>query len=100
MASQAMRFTTDCTASDGQSIQQMIDGATDITRKTFLRYVDRESLADVERQLGYAGSRTRNSDLRMTRDWHVSYHRSRYQGQPCVYFRWSAIEHIFTKGIK
>lgn len=95
-ADRSWTYETNCIGSDGQSIQTMIDGASDISRSTFLRYVDRGSLEAIEQSIGYASSSSRNGELRMAGDWHVSYHRSTYRGRPCVYFRWSAIEHIFT----
>jgi hypothetical protein len=75
----------------------MVEQSTGLSRGRFLQYVDRASLAQVETALGYAHPRRRNGELTMARDWHVSYHRSRWHGKPCVYFVWSAIEHIFTE---
>ena len=91
-----MTYLTNCIGSDGASIQHMTDIARDITRKTFLQYVDRASLTALEQELGYALPTARNGELTMARDWHVSYHKSVYRGRRCVYFRWSAIEHIFV----
>ena len=92
-----MRFETTCVGSgDGEGIRIMVDASRPICRRTFLRSVDRDDLAQVEVDLGYARSTARNGELTMARDWHVSYHRSRWHGRPCVYFVWSAIEHIFT----
>lgn len=89
-------FETDCVGSgDGAAIQAMVDSAQDITRRTFCRHVDQQSREEVERALGYQVGP--GPDLTLARDWHVSYHKSTYRGRPCVYFRWSAIEHIFTE---
>lgn len=57
--------------------------------------MDRENLREIECQLGYALHSRRG--LTMARDYHVSYHKSRFRGQPCVYFRWSAIEYVFVE---
>ena len=73
----------------------MIASATPITRRTFLRNVDRASLADVERALGYA-PHDPGAVLRMANDHHVSYHRSRLHGRRCYFFKHSAIEYVFT----
>jgi len=32
----------------------------------------------------------------MARDWHVSYHRSRWHGAAVYFFRHSAIEYVFA----
>lgn len=71
-------------------LSDMIDQAIDITRVTFLKYVDREQLRDLENQLGYGPW------LRMASDWVVSYHRSKLHGQTVYYFRHSAIEYVFV----
>jgi hypothetical protein len=89
------QFETCCVNSDGPSITAMVDNARDITRRTFLRHVDRDNLASVEASLKY-DTGTERGGLRMSKDYHVSYHRSTYRGRPCVYFRHSAIEYIFT----
>lgn len=73
----------------------MIHGARDITRDTFLRHVDRDSRIEVERQLGYA-PHDPESGLTMRRDWHVSYHRSKLHGQTVYFFKHSAIEYVFV----
>lgn len=89
------RFQTDCVNSDdGAGIQAMVDAAHEISRRTFLGYVDRAQLREIEAACGYESHPKRG--LTMANDWSVSYHRSTFRGRPCVYFRWSAIEHIFT----
>ncbi len=91
----AYQFVCNCVGSgDGQAITAMVDRAKDITRATFVRAVDRESLTEIERGLSY-DTGTERGGLRMSNDWHVSYHRSTFRGRPCVYFRHSAIEWIF-----
>jgi len=88
-----MIFVTDCIHSDGWSIRGMIDESRDISRRTFLQHVDRENLREVELRLGYSDHPSHG--LTMAGDYHVSYSKSVYRGRPCVYFTWSAIEHIF-----
>lgn len=74
-------------------LSDMIDNATDITRKTFLRHVDQDQMREIESDLGYERHRSRG--LTMADDWHVSYHRSKLH-ENCVYFfRHSAIEYVF-----
>lgn len=88
--------STCCVTAEGADIEDMVDNARDISRRTFLRYVDRAGLFEIEVGLGYATHPSRG--LTMAGDWHVSYHKSRYQGRPCVYFRQSMIEHVFCPG--
>jgi hypothetical protein len=90
-----MVFTTNCISSDGESINRMTDAARSITRRTFLRHVAPGALAEIEQSLCY-DTGTERGGLRMSNDWAVSYHKSTYRGRPCVYFRHSAIEWIFT----
>lgn len=73
----------------------MIDEAVDITSLTFLKYVDRENMREIEQSLGYASHHKQG--LTMAADWHISYHRSKLHGETVYYFKWSGIEHIFTK---
>jgi hypothetical protein len=71
----------------------MINAARDITRRTFLRHVERTDLAELERGLGYERG---PGLLHMASDWAVSYHRSKLHGRTVYYFRHSAIEYVFT----
>lgn len=83
-----------CIEAVGEDIGDMVDTELTITRRTFRRYVDHANLAALEAELGY--DKHPKQGLTMAGDWHVSYHRSTYQGRPCVYFAWSGIEHVFT----
>lgn len=90
------RFLTDCVSSNGGDIGAMRAAATAVSRRRFLRYVDRGHLAEMERNLGY--ETRRNEGLVMADDWHVSYHLSTFAGAPCAYFAWSGIEHVYVVG--
>ncbi len=79
---------------EGFSIQNMVDEAWSISRKTFLKYVDKDSLKALEKRLGYSSHWKQG--MTMASDWHVSYCRSKFRGVPCVYVSWSCIEYIFT----
>ena len=72
-------------------LSDMVDSNLEITRRTFLKHVNRNDLKKLERQLGY------DSNLHMTNDYHVSYHRSKLHGKRVYYFCHSAIEYVFTK---
>lgn len=89
------RFLTTCVTAPGptpgEDITAMVEAGREITRRTFLRWVDREDLTLWETALGY------DRDFPMSRDWHVRYARSTYRGVPCVYFDHSRIEHVFTR---
>lgn len=87
------RYRTNCVQSTAYHINTMVDASKTISRVTFLKYVDRESLNAVEGILGYESHHSQG--LTMAQDWHVSYHRSVYRGHPCVYFDHSSIEYIF-----
>ena len=99
------RFLTNCVnagglpfmtyARAGEAINQMKDAATQVTRKTFMQHVNREDLRELEDQLGYA--RHYKQGLVMANDYHVSYWKGVFAGEPCFYFDHSLIEHIFTR---
>lgn len=57
----------------------MIDSGVGITRRTFLRHVNRESLKQIESDLGYPMGR-----LTMAGDWAVSYCKGKLLGKPVV----------------
>jgi len=85
------RYVHSCPASTFEDIRDMSDHEKEITRKTFLKYVDRNDLKELEEGLGYGPW------LRMSQDWHVRYYKSVYRDISCVFFRHSRIEYIFTK---
>lgn len=94
----AARFVTNCINSTSEAISPMVDAARDIiSRRTFLKHVDRDDLRQVERECGY--DTHPKQGLTMAGDYHVSYHRSEFRGKRCYYFRWSAIEFVFVEGI-
>jgi len=92
------QFFSDCVCwprGKTNALNEMIDDARDITRRTFLKYVDREALQELEENLGYV-TKPWEDGLRMASDWHVSYHKSRLNGFTVYYFRQSSIEYVFT----
>jgi hypothetical protein len=89
------RYLTNCTVQgNGSAITAMIDVAREITRKTFLKHVDRASLVELERSLGYAAHPRQG--LTLAGDYHVQYAKSTFRGRPCVYLTWSCIEYVFV----
>jgi len=90
-------FYSDCVnwpKNDVEALTDMIDRAIDISRRTFLKHVDRENLREIEKSLGYEAHH--NQGLTMAGDWHVSYHRSKWHEDTVYYFKHSGIEHVFV----
>lgn len=85
------RYTcVDCRGEKVRELQYIIDNSIDVKRDTFLKYIDREDLRDIEQYLGY------DSYLPMSKDWHVRYFRSKLpSGTPVYGFIHSAIEFVF-----
>ncbi len=71
----------------------MVDQARDVTRRAFLKHVNRECLAEIEQQLAYARHPRRG--LTMAGDYCVAYSRSRHHGKRVYFFTHSAIEFVF-----
>ena len=71
----------------------MIDSGIEITRKTFLKHVDKMSLGDIEESLGYVAHPSMG--LHMASDHHVTYYRGVLHGERVYYFVQSAIEYVF-----
>jgi hypothetical protein len=72
----------------------MADAGREVTRRTFLKHINRQHLAELEHDLGY---RLGHGELRMSRDWHVRYFRSKLHGRRCYFICHSAIEYVFAK---
>jgi hypothetical protein len=89
-------FVTTCVSAKGEDIDEMNRAARDVTYRTMLNRVG-EAFIEMQGVIGYDINGKRETGLRMKNDWHVSYHRSTYQGKPCFFFRWSHIEHIFQE---
>ena len=77
---------------DVAALSEMCDNSREITRRTFLRHVDRRELKDVEANLGYPFGR-----LTMAGDYHVRYERGTLRGRRVYFFIHSAIEYVFTE---
>ena len=91
-----MQYFNNCVNWDRRDIDgltDMINNNLDISRKTFLKHIDKEEIQAVEDDLGYAQHPSQG--LTMAGDYHVSYHRSKLHGKRCYYFRHSSIEYVF-----
>jgi len=73
----------------------MIEARRPITRRTFLKHVDRVDRCELERAFGYA-PHDPEAILPMARDWAVSYYRSVLHGKRVYYINHSAIEYVFA----
>lgn len=94
-------FYSDCVGWSPEDVHtegglcDLIDNIQHITRRTFLKYVDRKELKTIETQLGY--SRHNSQGLTMSADWHVSYFKSTLHGDLVYGFQWSGIEFVFIE---
>ncbi len=85
-------FETSCVNHPNvEELHHIVDNARKITRRTFLKHVNREELKQLESDLGYG------KQFPITQDYHVSFCKSRKAGGKTVYFLChSAIEYIFS----
>jgi hypothetical protein len=74
-------------------LNSLIDGKQWITRKTFLKHVDRQDLRKVEDSLGYESHPIKG--LTMAGESHVKYFKSKHHGEIVYGFDHSAIEYVF-----
>ena len=91
-----LKFYSDCVSIPKNKINSlinMVDNSIDISRKTFLKHVDKCDLQFLENNFGY--STHYKQGLTMSSDWHVSYHRGKLENDTCYYFKHSAIEYMF-----
>lgn len=89
-----MRYRFCCVGcSNVPALIRCIGSSKEISRRTFRRHVDHESLEELEVSLGYESHPSRG--LTMAGDCHVTYYKSTYKGRPCVYLRYSSIEYLF-----
>ena len=83
-------YITNCVNSTGDAINAMVDKAREITYKTFIKHVD---WREVSQMLGYDLHYKR--EMLLKNDYAPSYYKSVFEGNPCYYISWSAIEYIF-----
>lgn len=85
-------YQTCCVESDGDSITAMVNAEKVITYQTALKHMT--GLLEWARARGYA---MRRPSITLRTDWHVSFHKSVYKGDPCYYVQWSGIEYIWLR---
>ena len=91
------RFYSDCVSWPRNQVNELcecIDDAIDISRKTFLKHVDRVEQESIERSLEYAGHWKQG--LTAAADWGIRYQRSKLNGTRVYMFVQSGIEYIFV----
>ena len=99
MTDTTYRFLNSCVSWESNDVDEegglidLIDSRLIISRETFLKYVDRDELKDMEKSLGY--STHPKQGLTMAGDFHVEYFRSVHHDERVYGFRHSAIEYVF-----
>lgn len=90
-------YLTNCTQAQGDDIEEMVDNATQITYKTFRKYVPLSEIKGVFGGIYDYEDENNGVGLRIQNDDDVSFYKSKHQGRPCFYIYHSAIEYIFVK---
>ncbi|MFK1046554.1 hypothetical protein ACIUWC_16075 [Pseudomonas aeruginosa] len=96
-SNQAFEYYTQCidlhdgesARSKGQAISDLVEAARKITFKSLAKHVT--GLEELEQQLGYGRG------LRLRDDYHVTYWKGVYRGEPVYFLIHSAIEHVFIR---
>jgi hypothetical protein len=88
-------YETSCPECDDrvEALNHMIETATEVTYRTMRRHCS--GLLDWARNKGY--DRHPNQGLTLKNDWHVGFYKSTFEGRPCYFLRWSAMEFIWVK---
>ena len=75
---------------------EMIDNAQQITRKTFIKNVDKKDRIFLEQNLGY--TQQRKKGMVIADDYYVSYFKSKLKKTGVYFLAHSCIEYVFIKG--
>lgn len=86
-------YVTCCVESDAESIIDMVDQAVEVSLQTFLRRCKTEAW---QQSMGYITGAKNRQGLRLHRDYHVRYYRSKFQSRLCYFAVHSAIEYVFA----
>jgi hypothetical protein len=79
--------------STGRLIIDMVDKSREVSLSTIKKHCQRVN--EWAESLGYETDSRRG--LTLENDGMVTYHKSFYNGKPCYYIKWSAIEYIWIK---
>jgi hypothetical protein len=88
-----MKFRYDCVNPKNlDELNYITDNMTNITYRTFRKYVDNKDFKKLKEQLGYK----KDSEIKFTNDWSITYHKStNLKGDKVYLFCHSGIEYIF-----
>ena len=90
-------YATNCVQqTSAEPLWDMIDGALEITYKTFMKHVNRSEMAELFPTYGWYCDDSKDL-LRIKNDFCVSYYRSKFKGFKCYYVSHSSIEYIFLE---
>jgi len=76
----------------------MVANAMSISRRSFLKHVNREDLSELEGCLGGASHPRRG--LTIAGDRHVAYYRGKLHNERVYFMTHSAVEYVFRNGVK
>ena len=75
------------------ALNAMIEAQVETTYSAMLRNC--AGMMEWADRIGY--ERYPAQGLTLKNDWHVGYYRSEFEGKPCYFLRWSAMEFIWVK---
>jgi len=102
-AGSGWNYVTNCAQSTVELLQPMIDRAREITWETFRTYVRVEEVRRVFPSYSYRREHYNPKTGELTAPMHikddfaVTFHKSHFDGRPCVFIRHSWIEYIFQE---
>lgn len=79
-------FIGTCVGLEAEDLEAFDDSAREITYKTFARHLGREGIREINRWAGVA----------ISKDWHVSFERGKWKGNPAVCLHHSGIHHLWA----
>ena len=77
-------YVGSCISAKAEDIWAMVDNATQITYRTFLKHVP-----DIREW-------SKSLPVPLSQDWSVGFFKSKYKGKPCYYMNHSSVEHIWV----
>lgn len=84
------RFIGTCVGLPARHLHAYDDSSREVGYRWFLHYVGYDTVRELERELGYAGS-----GLTLKRDCCVSYSTGKWRGRQAVCMMWSSIHHLW-----
>ncbi len=81
------------------ALGRMISGGKSVSHTTFRKVVGREVLDQWAAAHLYDVGPGRHGGLRLSKDWHVAFYRSTWEGKPCLFLVWSAMEIVFRSDV-